>query len=303
MSTNDGPENQQSPDSANGPTNNDVRDALVAELRSFKEQQHTDNEANKTTEDRRHFWNVATTIGVLIYTFLTLGIVATSIYQLRQSERDARQQHNDTLDALKKADVANGIAQNAAAGQLSAMQSQITEMQSEQRAWVSLTKDSGIESLFVNAANELRATIRIGLQNTGKNPAVSVFVNADMSIGAVMPHGSMAAWQAAVCGRPTGLGFTMFPGSPEPIYEVETGTTAAEFAERKRMSLVPVVAACIVYEDAVTRQTHYTPLAFQVLMRAPRPGNSCCAILPDNLPINGGKLLLREWIRGNLPPS
>ncbi len=134
MSANDRPENQHSSSGANGPTYNEVRDALVAELRSLKDQQHTDDQANRTTDDRRHFWNVTTTIGVWIYTLLTLGIVAISICQLRQSERNAKQQHDDTSNALKTADIANGIVQRAAAEQLSAMRSQIAEMQKQSAA-------------------------------------------------------------------------------------------------------------------------------------------------------------------------
>jgi hypothetical protein len=81
------------------------------------------------------------------------------------------------------------------------MQGQLGEMQSEQRAWVSETKDFGIERLFVNDANELRGAIRIVLQNSGKNPAVAVFVNAEMSLGTAMPHGSMPAWQKGMASR------------------------------------------------------------------------------------------------------
>ncbi len=188
--------------------------------------------------------------------------------------------------------------------QLFVLQAQLDEMRYAGRAWVSMTKDSGIASLYIGDSGELRGTFRFGLQNTGKNPAVSVSINAEMSTGAVIPHGSMPAWQTAICGQPTGdLGFTMFPGAPEPLFEVQTGTTGAEFAERRSVGLLPVVAACVVYQDAVTNKMHRTPLAFQVVMRASRPGNSCCAIVPANLPINGEELVLRPWLRGNLPPS
>ena len=185
------------------------------------------------------------------------------------------------------------------------MEGQLKEMQSEQRAWVSLTKDSGIEGFSVSAANELRATMRFGLQNTGKNPAVAVFVNAEMSIGTVIPYGSMPAWQAAVCAQPTGrLGVTMFPGSPEPILTVETGLTAIEFSQRKNWDantvLAPVIAACIVYEDAVTQYPHHTPVAFEIRAKAPKPGSG---ISYGDIPLKEDEITLRPWIRGNLPPD
>jgi hypothetical protein len=194
------------------------------------------------------------------------------------------------------------------AGQQGVMQGQLDEMRAEQRPWVSLTKDTGIEGLVVNGMNELRDTIRFGLQNTGKNPAVSVFVNAEMSIGTAIPYGTMAAWQTAVCGQAAGsLGTTMFPGSPEPIFSVETGLTATELADWKSLSaktvLAPVVAACIVYEDAVTKKSHHTPVAYEIRLRAPRPGRGCCAIITSDLPLKEDEITLRPWVRGNLPPD
>ena len=104
MSANDGPENQQSSGSPEGPANKHIRDPIARELKAFKEQQHADSEAARTTEEGRHRWNVITAIGVWVYTLLTLGIVAISIGQLRQSDRNASQQHTDTMEALARAD-------------------------------------------------------------------------------------------------------------------------------------------------------------------------------------------------------
>ena len=195
-------------------------------------------------------------------------------------------------------------------GQQKIMQGQLDEMQFEQRAWVSVTKDSGMEDFFINATGELRGTIKTTLQNTGKNPAVGVFVNAEMSVGAVIPHGSMLAWQAAICAQSTGpLGATMFPGSPEPVFLTETGLAAVELDDRIGSTtngsavLAPVIAGCIAYEDAVTRHVHHTPIAYEIRMRVPRPGRNCCAITSGDLPLKEEDIVLRPWVRGNLPPN
>ena len=204
--------------------------------------------------------------------------------------------------------VAALIAACIYARQLTVMEGQLDEMQSEQRAWVSLSKDSGVESLYVDNMNELRNSTRFSLQNTGKNPATAVFVNAEMSIGDALSDGSMAAWQSAICGQPTGsLGMTMFPGSPEPIFTLDSGLTKAELARRKTVDsntvVAPVVAACVVYEDAVTKKKHHTPVAYEIRMRAPRPGRGCCGIIYSDLPLKEDEIVLRPWVRGNLAPD
>jgi hypothetical protein len=188
------------------------------------------------------------------------------------------------------------------------MNNQIIEMQSEQRAWVSLTKDSGMERLSINTANDLRSTIKTTLQNTGKNPAVSVFVNAEMSIGTTIPYGSMAAWQTAICGRSAGsLGTTMFPGSPEPVFEIETGLTAREATERRNanpvLAFAPVIAGCIVYADAVTNRMHHRPIAFEIRVRVPGLNRGCCGIIAADLPLKEEDLVLRPWVKGDLRPD
>jgi len=197
------------------------------------------------------------------------------------------------------------IAAVFAARQWKAMTTQVDEMQSEQRAWVALSKDSGILSLSVNDANEIRSAIRIGLENSGRNPAVEVFANAEISIGTQIPHGSMPAWQKAVCEQPTsGLGYTVFPNSIEPSLTIDIGTKPDELVALKRLSSnpggTPVVAACIVYRDAVTNLKHYTPLAFQILNGVPKPGEGCCAIAFKDLPISGKDLVLRIWVLGSM---
>jgi hypothetical protein len=188
------------------------------------------------------------------------------------------------------------------------MSRQLDESQSEQRAWVSLTKNSAIESLALNASNQLRVTLSLELQNTGKNPAASVFVSAEMSIGTELPHATMELWENALCeqehpGELPAMGSTIFPGGIEPVFDIEAGLSALEAAEPKRSTMAPIVAVCIAYQDAVTHRAHYTPLAFRVLTNGPTPGTGSVGIDTSTLPLRAGALVLRPWIRGNLPPN
>jgi hypothetical protein len=187
--------------------------------------------------------------------------------------------------------------------QRSVMQQQLDEMQAEQRAWVSPTPDLRIDPLLGDR-DVLRADVRIGLQNTGKNPATGAFVHADMSIGTSLPHGSMQAWQTAVCAAASkGLGVTLFPGSPEPTFKITIKTDPGELAERRRQSanvvVVPLVVACVSYQDAVTKRPHRTPFAYQVYTMQPLGE----AIPVSSLPLTGDQIVLRPWVRGNLPPD
>jgi hypothetical protein len=187
--------------------------------------------------------------------------------------------------------------------QLSVMQAQVREMQAEQRAWVSLSADSGISSMSIDSVNkDLRATVKASLQNTGKNPAVSAFINAEISVGETLPYGSMQSWQRSVCTRPNGdLGITLFPGSPPFTFETNTGLVETERSYWSRLiersPLVPVIVVCIIYRDAVTGLEHWTPLAFQVRTR------EGSAVGIGDLPMQGPDLVLHPWVRGGLPPT
>ena len=94
-------------------------------------------------------------------------------------------------------------------------------------------------------------------------------MNAEMSDFAIPHGGSMPDWQAAVCKIDVRTyGFTMFPNSIQPTYEVTVSSKIPTQAV-----VVPSIAACVIYHDAVTGKIHHTPLGFQ-LMKIPRRGVS-----------------------------
>ena len=190
------------------------------------------------------------------------------------------------------------------------MQEQLHEMQAEQRPWISMTRDSGIERIYIDHVNgELAVTFRFALKNTGKVPATDVFVNAAMSIGEWLPFHSMPAWQNAVChqGNGTPIGLTMFPGSVPGVYDLTIGNSVPGLVKGQDVTpntiVSPTFAACIVYRDAVSGKLHYTPMGFQVYTLSPHTGKPCCAVFLRSLPLEAKKLVTREWTFGNLPPT
>lgn len=226
-------------------------------------------------------WNIFASISQAAFSALlvVVGIGQICVYQRQAGIMDKQA-------GIMRAQ--NGITQN-----------QLNEMQAEQRAWISITKDSGVESLSIDSVNnQLDAKLKITLQNTGRNPAVFVSVNAEMSDFAIPHGGSMPDWQAAVCKIDVRTyGFTMFPNSIQPSYEVTVSSKIPTQAV-----VVPSIAACIIYQDAVTGKTHHSPLAFQ-LMKTPRPEAPCCGIVIKSLPLQSSEIMTRLWTLGSLPPD
>lgn len=185
------------------------------------------------------------------------------------------------------------------------MQEQLQEMRAEQRAWISLTRNSGIESMFIDRVNgEVAAKLKLDLKNTGKDPATAVVVNGEMSVvlGKPLPYGSMHAWQAEVCQHANGnFGLTMFPGALAATYDLQVNSQIAALkghpSSVPNALVSPWVAVCIGYTDAVTGIRHYTPLAFRILARP------CCAIPLRRLPMQANRLELTVWPFDNIPPT
>ena len=165
---------------------------------------------------------------------------------------------------------------------------QLHEMRAEQRAWVSLAGDPE-EGGSLGIGADVRAKIKFALQNTGRNPAVSIFLHGETSIAKVIPFGSMPAWQKAICNEPTGgIGFTLFPNATTMRYDAEFGLREDERKAREhampQFTAPAVIAGCIIYTDAVSGITHHTPLAYQTSSES-------------------GRYQARPWIRGVLPPD
>lgn len=188
------------------------------------------------------------------------------------------------------------------------MQAQIGEMQAEQRPWVSMTKDSSLELMFIDHVNnEIDARFKFPLRNTGKNPATAVYATGQVGFIEQIPYGSLQAWQQAVCrGADTALGIHMFPGSVEPVYDL---TVSGKWPTRNNIvgstplpMAVPYIVTCIGYTDAVSHIRHYTPMIFRVLELSAK-GQPCCAVFLKHLPEEGKKLAFQEWLIGNLPPT
>jgi hypothetical protein len=90
-----------------------------------------------------------------------------------------------------------------------ALERQLDEMQFEQRAWLytSRTEISGPISFDVNG---LRMNFAYVVRNTGKNPAVQVFVHAEAKIDD-RPN---PEWSRRVCSmNSVDLGVSIFPGA------------------------------------------------------------------------------------------
>lgn len=199
------------------------------------------------------------------------------------------------------------VSSHDSASQLTAIGNQVGEMRAEQRPWVSL-QNSAIELLYFDSADsELRARLRFAVQNTGKDPAASVQVNAEMSVAREMPYDSMQRWQEAVCHEVVGPGLAVFPGSLEPAFVQDVSAKMPRLTQggdsAHNMYVMPVIAACIVYKDAATQVIHYTPFALQLERKPPKAGGPCCAVFLGALPIEGDQLSLFLWSAGNLPPT
>lgn len=195
------------------------------------------------------------------------------------------------------------------------MQKQLTEMQAEQRPWVSLLMNSGIERVFIDRANgQLAVTLRFSLTNTGRDPATDVYVSADMSIGE-FPYPSMAAWQNSVCHQLHGnpLGLTLFPGA-QPTYDITIEHVVPGLAKGLNTTpntiVNPIFAACVTYRDVVSGDWHYTPVGFMVYTLSPQTGKPCCAIFLRAPPAEGTEgdeadpqlLTNRQHLRFGLTP-
>ncbi len=275
-----GPEESSNPQTDNSDDNSSVAASVEPKSNDPPAIPHKENARNKRKECRECVTlcvEVLGLIGLSIYAYITYGMWT-----------EVRQQTIATQIAAKAAESAAKTAQG-----------QLSEMQAEQRAWISITKDSGVESLSIDSVNnQLDAKLKITLQNTGRNPAVFVSVNAEMTEFAIPHGGSMPDWQAAVYKIDVRTyGFTMFPNSIQPTFEVTVSSKIPTQAV-----VVPSIAACVIYHDAVTGKIHHTPLGFQ-LMKIPRPGVPCCGIVMKSLPLQSSEIMTRLWTLGSLPPD
>jgi hypothetical protein len=97
----DSKHDQNESNSSQGPAKDDVGNALVAEPNSSKQQQQAANKARRTPEERSHFWNVVTTVGVWAYTLLTAIIMIINVLQW-QTGKDNLQVAKNTFDAAER---------------------------------------------------------------------------------------------------------------------------------------------------------------------------------------------------------
>lgn len=182
--------------------------------------------------------------------------------------------------------------------QRAAMKSQLDEMQVEERAWVSIAGDqAAVEGASMDNQGGLNFELGAMLRNTGKAPAVHVYVVAQGSVAAGLPYGSWQAWQEAVCQKSsTHLEATVFPGDQVPVRNFSAYIDPGQVKKRKSESgnpvIAPTVVVCVVYQDTLTKQLHHTPYQFEIRMRAPRPGHGCCAVALSDFPLRADELTL-----------
>lgn len=149
-----------------------------------------------------------------------------------------------------------------------ALERQLSEMQFEQRAWLYA---SGVEMAAPMSfdVNGLRMTFAHMVRNTGKNPAVQVFVNAEAKIDE-LPN---PEWSRRVCSINSGdLGVSIFPGADSAplVYTIYVAKHELEKSEIRdtstgRRFVPPInVMFCVTYKDAATNKVGRTPYAFKL---------------------------------------
>jgi hypothetical protein len=143
---------------------------------------------------------------------------------------------------------------------------QLNEMQFEQRAWLYASRTEMSEPMSFDM-NGLRMTFAHIVRNTGKNPAVQVFVNAEAKIDE-QPN---PEWSRRVCSMDSGnLGVSIFPGADSLLlsyttyvsqHELEKGEIRDTSTGRRFVPPI-IVMICVIYKDAATNKVGRTPYAF-----------------------------------------
>lgn len=209
---------------------------------------------------------------------------------------------------------------NIAQQQTDITKKQLEESQAEQRAWVSDMAVRAVSLTIDTINNRLNTTIEVRFQNTGKSPAVFIQLDAEASFKeGAPPYDSIREWQRVVCKRAEAgidhFGFSMFPGQQQASLQPDFVTTqqpgiiltmpqfpveALADMQRKGTTslLMPLIAGCIVYKDAVTTKIHWTPLVFRLLRR---DGGGLVGF--SDLPLTSESLILRPFTMDTLPPT
>ena len=139
-------------------TQNEVTDSLLAEIRSLKREYESDNKKRAASDKSSHRWNVATTLGVWVYTLLTLAITVTTIDQIEISKKSANAAQTAASAAKNSADANVG---------------QLDQMKNSGRAWLSPSE----AQLDHPLANGFPLMFHILYQNSGREPATAIVNN------------------------------------------------------------------------------------------------------------------------------
>jgi hypothetical protein len=155
-----------------------------------------------------------------------------------------------------------------------AVERQLNEMQFEQRAWLYASK-TAMTSPITFDVNGLRMEFGFTIRNTGKNPAVQVYVQTEAKIGE-LPN---PEWSRHVCSMALdNVGVIVFPGEVDSIPvstvtylaadEIEKGAIPRQAPDPSFRFLPPItVMACVTYKDAATNKLGHTSYAFNVRKR------------------------------------
>lgn len=193
------------------------------------------------------------------------------------------------------------------ADQAKTLRTQVEEMKLEQRAWVSITsiKISGAR----RNVNGLSLDFQYSVENSGRNPASNVFLNAKLYVF-VATGSSLGdfAEENRLCKPPIVndfLGFAVFPRQKSPdITETWTLDQAdidrSEASLGKKIGSVPIpVLACLAYKDAVSQTWHGTPAAFLVSSVGE---NSFGGVPFDNQALSTAHLVIQTYATDVAPP-
>jgi hypothetical protein len=227
---------------------------LRGPLRWWRQADHQRRTANATA------LLAAGTILLAMFSVLTLVVTHSDTARLIEEARVAsKQQHDDTLTALRKTDAT-----------IAAMQTQADIMRAAQRPWVKVALQ--IAGPLTFTSEEARVLIAFVLTNAGNSPAINVDVNPEIAL-AIQPKQQYVAQMLEICGRVktipddlnTLFGSTILPGDtftyvinlPKKRAEIETAFSEFSNHEKKKNDwFAPQIVGCASYRFSYQSGRH-----------------------------------------------
>lgn len=198
----------------------------------------------------------------------SINTIAADIHSIRNelaSSNKEQDRHQGIRDLFEKIGIVAAIM-TAVAAIVSTwiFQGQLREMQDSDRAWVS-APDIRIINSAVHDKSGLQFTMFLTFKNSGHSPARHTF----FAWHVYFQGGVEKILETDVCGEAekSSLVVTVFPGEPlgqgvgSHISETDLASTEA-MPTRQQDTIIPMILACIAYQDSRSNEFHHTPYVF-----------------------------------------